>query len=132
MSGEPLTEDELRIALANVGVDITCAACAELFYTGHRNAKHTHEDTPAIRALKAERDNAISRELWARECLVEAREQLRVAETARDAAREALGAWKSAARIHACEGVPGGFTNDDDPYETEIPGDGPVTKENAP
>jgi hypothetical protein len=41
-SGRGLTDDELRIALANVGVDITCGACAELFYTGHYNAKHTH------------------------------------------------------------------------------------------
>lgn len=40
--GGGLTPDELKIALANVGVDITCGACAELFYTGHYNAKHTH------------------------------------------------------------------------------------------
>lgn len=30
-----LTEDELKIALKNVGVDLSCGTCASQFYTGH-------------------------------------------------------------------------------------------------
>lgn len=73
-SPAPLDEDELRIALANVGVDITCPACAELFYTGHRNAKHTHVLTP---------------QTWMHEQLINTRERLRIAEVVRDDARAA-------------------------------------------
>ena len=36
-----LADDQLLAALRNVGCDLACGACAELFFTGHPNNDHT-------------------------------------------------------------------------------------------
>jgi hypothetical protein len=36
----PLTHEELKVALSNVGIDITCDHCAEVFWTGSSNHNH--------------------------------------------------------------------------------------------
>lgn len=38
-----LNEEELRSACRNIGFDLECGACAQLFYTGHGGAKHDED-----------------------------------------------------------------------------------------
>lgn len=40
-SGGDLNYEELVLACKNVGVDLTCGACAGIFYTGISTEKHT-------------------------------------------------------------------------------------------
>jgi hypothetical protein len=42
-----LTHDEIKIACKNVGVDLDCDACAEVFYTGAAMHEHKHGEKPA-------------------------------------------------------------------------------------
>jgi hypothetical protein len=42
-----LTEKELVVACKNVGVDLTCGACAGVFYTGSGLGEHTCSTKPA-------------------------------------------------------------------------------------
>ena len=42
-----LTEEELVVACKNVGVDLTCGACAGVFYTGSGLGEHTCSTKPA-------------------------------------------------------------------------------------
>lgn len=39
-----LTHAEIAVACRNVGIDLSCDACAEVFYTGSAMHEHTHED----------------------------------------------------------------------------------------
>lgn len=38
-----LTFKQLVEACSNIGFDLTCGACAELFYTGHLNENHDED-----------------------------------------------------------------------------------------
>ncbi len=40
-NGGELTYEEMTQACKNVGVDLTCAACAAVFYTGYGAGEHT-------------------------------------------------------------------------------------------
>lgn len=56
-----LTDEELVVACANVGVDLTCGACAGVFYTGAGLGPHTCG--PKTEAAQQDADRAIVRRM---------------------------------------------------------------------
>lgn len=50
-----LTDDELVVACNNIGYDLTCGACAELFYTSVR--LHPHDE--GCKTIGANNSNAV-------------------------------------------------------------------------
>jgi len=60
-TGGALSAEEIGVACANIGLDLDCAACAELFYSGSTAHRHTCEHSdPQMSALVKERDKALA------------------------------------------------------------------------
>lgn len=74
MSEGSLTHDQIEVACRNIGYDLTCGACAELFYTGEQ--LHAHDTwcktvtkdkdvCAAVRRLVHRSLNVTRPDLWA-------------------------------------------------------------------
>ena len=86
-----LTEDELQQALMNVGVDLRCGTCAEIFYTGSSRFPHT-----CARSAELPQDRAEEEAVLAEDRTEQARlEELALQEEAEDEARRQSRSWDS-------------------------------------